>query len=302
MSLPTMYRNPLDRGWSRKVLEICFVAVIESVRDEAAAEHARLSGRCIVEHASLSGRDAFLTREQFDLAMVAVHPQMSRLGRAGRAYLDVKVSPFVCRVFERAVADPVDVAQRDDAFAQRRAWADNNLARSRIERDDIKRLSRSNADAAALADREVHNALMMAENPAAQIDYLARLQRVRLHALDDIRIASGRHEADVLAVVLFGDWQIEPPRQFAGLGLGHVTERKAEIVERIVRRCKQEFALVAGGVRGAHHSARAVRLPARGDVMAGRQRFGAEFAGGGEKVAKLDCAIALDARHRRFAA
>jgi len=35
--------------------------------------------------------------------------------------------------------------------------------------------------------------------------------------------------------------------------------------------------------------------------MAGGQRLGAELAGGCEKIAKFDRAVALDARHRRFA-
>jgi hypothetical protein len=78
-----MVPKSLDCGRGRKVLEIRFVAVIESVSDEAATEHARLSGQRIVEHAGLSRRDAFFAGEKLDLAMVAVHPQMGRLGRAG---------------------------------------------------------------------------------------------------------------------------------------------------------------------------------------------------------------------------
>ena len=125
--------------------------------------------------------------------------------------------------------------------------------------------------------------------------------RIRLQPADDVGVAAGRHEADVLAVVLVGDLEAEAPRQFARLRLGHVAERKAQEIELLARGGEQEIALVAIGVGGADQRARSVDQPARGDIMAGRQRLGAEFARGLEQVAKLDRAVALDARHRRLA-
>ena len=83
--------------------------------------------------------------------------------------------------------------------------------------------------------------------------------------------------------------------------LGHVAERKAQIVELLARGREQEIALVAIGIGGADQRPRSIGEPARGDIMAGRQRRGAELARGRQQIAELDRAVALDARHRRLA-
>ena len=101
--------------------------------------------------------------------------------------------------------------------------------------------------------------------------------------------------------MLVGDRQSEAPRQLAHLRLGHVAERKAQEVELLARGREQEIALVAVGIRGADQRARSVGEAARGDVMPGGQRRGAELARGLQQIAELDRAVALDARHRRLA-
>src|SRR5206468_7118599 len=75
----------------------------------------------------------------------------------------------------------------------------------------------------------------------------------------------------------------------------------AQIVELLLRRREQEIALVAIGIGGADQCARAAGATARGDIMAGGERGGAELARGLQQVAKLDRAVALDARHRGLA-
>ena len=122
-----------------------------------------------------------------------------------------------------------------------------------------------------------------------------------LQAADDVGVAPGRHKADVLAVLLVGDFKTEAPRQFARLRLGHVAERKAQVIELLARGREQEIALVAIGIGGAHQRARSVAKAARGDIMSGRQRLRAKLARGRQQIAKLDRAVALDARHRRLA-
>src|SRR5207247_1855476 len=106
---------------------------------------------------------------------------------------------------------------------------------------------------------------------------------------------------DVLAVGLLGDRQREITRQGAGLVLGEAPQRKAQKVELGRRRAIEEIALVAGAVAGAMQlRPGGSRHPPR--VMAGRERAGAKFARGPEKVAKLDALVAADARHRGLAA
>ena len=126
----------------------------------------------------------------------------------------------------------------------------------------------------------MNDALMPADDVAVEIDDVAGLDRIRPQPADDVGIAPGRHEADVLAVLLVRDLEAEAPRQFARLRLGHVAERKAQIIELLARGREQEIALVAIGVGGADQRARSVAEPARGDIMSGRQRRGAELARG----------------------
>ena len=147
----------------------------------------------------------------------------------------------------------------------------------------------------------MHDALMGADDTAVEIDDIAGFDRVGPQPADDVGITPGRHEADVLAVLLVGDSEAEAPRQFARLRLGHVAERKAQIVELFARGREQKIALVAIGVGGANQRARSVGQSARGDIMAGGERGSAKLARGREQIAKLDRAVALDAGHRRLA-
>ena len=143
--------------------------------------------------------------------------------------------------------------------------------------------------------------LVAPEHLAGAIDDVARLGRARLEPLDHLGVAAGRHEADVLAVVLVGDRQAEAAREFAGLGLAALAERKPQQIELLARGGEQEIALVALFLARPVERAPAARQCARRDVVAGRQNLGAEFARGREQIAELDHHVAVDARHRRLA-
>src|SRR5260370_31096199 len=124
----------------------------------------------------------------------------------------------------------------------------------------------------------MNDALVPADGAAVEIDDIARQKRVRPQPADDVGIASRRHEADVLAVMLVRHCEAEAPRQFARLLLGHVAQWKAQIVELLARRREQEITLVAIGVGGADQRARPVGLRTRSDIMAGSECRGAELA------------------------
>ena len=104
----------------------------------------------------------------------------------------------------------------------------------------------------------MNDALMPADGAAGEIDDVAGLDGIRPQAADDVGVAPGRHEADVLAVLLVGDGETEAPRQFARLRLGHIAQRKAQKIELLARGREQEIALVAIGVGGASKRARSI--------------------------------------------
>ena len=83
------------------------------------------------------------------------------------------------------------------------------------------------------------------------IDDIARLNRIRAKPPDHVSIATGRHKADVLAIVLVGDGKPEAARQVARFRLGPIAEREAQQVELLARGAEQEIALVAFALTGA---------------------------------------------------
>ena len=85
--------------------------------------------------------------------------------------------PFGRNVRQRAVAQPVDVAQIDLVGLQRLARADDDARALGVEMHDVERLARGDADAAALADRVAQDAVMAAEHAAVDMDDVARRWR-----------------------------------------------------------------------------------------------------------------------------
>ena len=79
--------------------------------DEAAAEHAGLVAVVGIEHAGLAGRDAGFAVAQFDPGRAVAMVQDGRARRPGRADLGEEFQPVGRDGIERAVAQPVDVAQ-----------------------------------------------------------------------------------------------------------------------------------------------------------------------------------------------
>src|SRR6478609_6056393 len=270
--------------------------------DEATAENARLAVGRIVEHAGLAWRHSVLARKEIDLDALACPAQPRRLRRSRGADLDEHLLPAGAQgLVDASLAQPIDVAQPHPAGAQRRARPDHDPARRGVKPDHIKRMARGDAEPAPLADGEMDDAGMRAENAAVEIDDVAGLGRPRLEALDHLGVAARRYEADVLAVVLVGHRERKLTRKFARLRLSPVSERKAQQVELLASGGKQEIALVALLFAGAVERAAATWQGPGSDVMAGRQDLGAEFARGRKQIAELDRLVAFDAGHRRFA-
>src|SRR5207253_884671 len=139
---------------------------------------------------------------------------------------------------------------------------------------------------------EMDDAVMPAQHPAVEIDNLARLRGAGPQPLDDVGIAPRRHEADVLAVVLVRDRQIEPAGKLADLAFRALAEREAQMLELLARGREQEIALVALQLARAIERAFPVRQPAARDIMAGRQHARAALAGGAQRVGELGGLVA----------
>src|SRR6185312_15962528 len=167
----------------------------------------------IVEHAGLARGYPLFARDQFDLIAAPGRAQPGRLRRAAGSHPDKNLQPLADGAVERAVADPVDVAQRDPVHPQRLTRPDHDVAAFGVEPQHIKRCTGGDAEAPPLADGEMNDALMAADDTALEVDDVAGLDGVRPQPADDIGVAPGRHEADVLAVLLVGHRKTETSRQ-----------------------------------------------------------------------------------------
>jgi hypothetical protein len=112
----------------------------------------------------------------------------------------------------------------------------------------VERIAGGHAEALALADRVMNDAGMLAEHPPVNMDDVAGQRRIRLELGDHIGVFALRHETDVLAVGLVGDDQAHFLGQFPGPDLRQFAERKADIIELVLRGGEQEIALVAIGI------------------------------------------------------
>src|SRR5260370_11152375 len=148
--------------------------------DESAAEHARLSRRRIVEHTGLARRYPVVAGDEFNLEAAVDRAQPGRLRRARRAHPHEHLDAVADDALQRAVADPVDVAQRDAVHPQRLARPHHDAAAGGIEPDDVKRRACRNAQSLALADGEMNDALVPADDTAVEVDDVAGLDRARL--------------------------------------------------------------------------------------------------------------------------
>src|SRR5207253_10818632 len=124
-------------------------------------------------------------------------------------------------------SQPIELREVNPRLAQRALRANDDAAVFRVEPQHVKRLGSGDPEPLTLADREMGDAMMAAQHPPVLFDDIARLAGFRPQSLDDRRIGSLAHEADVLAVGLGRDRQREIARQPAGLVLRQTTQRNA---------------------------------------------------------------------------
>ncbi len=97
----------------------------------------------------------------------------------------------------------------------------------------------------------MHDAAMLAEDLALEVDDVAAAGRIGPQPRDQVGVAAGRNEADVLAVGLVGDREAEATREVARFGLGQLAKGKAQKIELRLCGGVEEVALVAVTLAGA---------------------------------------------------
>ncbi len=203
------------------------------------------SSSALVEDAGLARRDAEFAGSARSTSPPPRGSGRSSAGAGGRVErtrAEIAAPPPAERQ-DRAVADPVDVAQRHARAspaprAGRRPPAPRGVEPHHEQRLAARRRRRGRR---ALADGVMDDAVVAAEHAAVQMDDVARHRRARAQALDDVGVTAARHEADVLAVGLVGDGQAEAPRELArtsGLAQSPSGKRSKSSCSRVVAKRK----------------------------------------------------------------
>src|SRR4051812_12195197 len=251
--------------------------------DRPAAEQAR----AVIKHRRLAGGHAKLGLGEADPFAVA------RRGYRRRERADFHAD------FALILGEPVPVGDTHRLDRKRSARADHDPRLLRIDPDDVQRfLLATDLDSPPLADGEVDDAAMAAEDPAGEIDDLSRRFRFWTHALHQARIIAIGNEADVLAVGLCGDLELQLGSDPPDLVLRQLAERKAQEFELLARRSIEEIALVAARV-GALLQLDPVAIEHSPHIMAGGEAVGPELPREGDEIDELHALVPAGAWYRR---
>src|SRR5713101_7999104 len=144
--------------------------------------------------------------------------------------------------------------------------ADDDLASVSLDLEDVERRAGGDAQPLALADGEIVNARMLADDTPVGSDHLAGSLERRLALLGQVGIkealvVSPGHETDFLRVRLFGDHQRVLAGELTDFGLGHPAQRKHSPAELLLREPEEEIGLVLTLVR------RTLQEPAAGFLI-----------------------------------
>ena len=188
-----------------------------------------------------------------------------------------------------------------DASAARGPTTTRALAASSLSTNSGSLIA-GQAQALALADGEMDDAVMAAQHRAGLVDDLAGPRRIGAQLFHDAGVAALRHEADVLAVGLGGRDQA----QFGGEG-AHLRASPCRPAESADSRAAPGWWRTGNSSGRAPASAAACSsAPAAtvhaADIMAGGQRLGAQIARRLQQIGELHFLVAADAGDRRFAA
>src|SRR5689334_22558531 len=202
-------------------------------------------------------------------------------------------------------SDPVEVAGDEAAGEEFIIAADGHLAADAVDLDDVERRAGGDAQSLALADGEVVNAVMTAEDAAIAGDEFAGGVRELLALLGEIRVnealvVAAGDEADLLRVGLFRQRQAVLAGELAHLRLAHFAQRKARAAELLLREAKKKVRMVLGGVGGAAQKPAVARGRKFATcVVAGSQQVSADLSRGDEKLIELQVVVAQAARDGR---
>ena len=191
----------------------------------------------------------------------------------------------------------------EGARIQLLVFAHYNLPGIILDLNDVQRRAGGYSKSLTLADGEVMNAGMLADDLAVAGDHLAgkciavassgSASLLAEIGFEKTLVVATGDETDLLGVGLFGDSQAMLSREFAHVGLGHAAEREQRAAQLLLCEAEEKVGLVFGSVSGALQQPASAWL-VKNDlgIMAGCNLIGANLAGNDQKLVKLQVIVA----------
>ena len=202
--------------------------------------------------------------------------------------------------WRRRSGDPVHAGCRQRHTLERFPWPHSDRAFAGVDVHDVEANPRRQSKALSLSDREAVHAVVRADDAAGGVadgaggaDGAVRFEKGIVVAVGD--------EADLVAVGLLRDGEIELARQRADSRLVERTDREERVRELILRQREEKIRLILRGIDAALEQV----LPAGlldASVVAGRHQACAKPLGARGERGELQIAVAVHARNRRAAA
>src|SRR5258708_10378597 len=180
--------------------------------------------------------------------------------------------------------NPVYVFDFEGGGAEGVVIADGDAIVCGIDAENVERLGGGEAKALTLADGEIVNAIVAAEDFAGFIDDVAVAGAERNFifgrvGVNELHVIAVGHKAKLHALWFIGDGQSGATGDFADLVLGKFAERKFAARELLLRKSPEKIGLVFAGIESAEKFVTAGRLVMSDtSVVAGGQAIGADLA------------------------
>ena len=179
--------------------------------------------------------------------------------------------------------------------------ADEDAIGFRFDGEDVERLAGGEAEALALADSEIVNAIVAAEDFAGFGDDIAvacaeRNFIFRSVGVDELDVAAVGDKAQLHAVRLFGDGESGAASDFADFVFREFAKREFTARELFLRKAPEKIGLIFCGIERAKKLETAGGfVAADAGVVAGSEAIGADLAGHAKKRFELHVGIAIGA-------
>jgi len=217
----------------------------------------------VVKDEALPGTGGELRLSKFDAYFRPDLGNGARAGLAGRADL---AEQFLARL-ELVRQEGIHPGHGHTAVEDLSAGSERNTVVHRTNASYVKGFGECDAQAPALAQRVIEDALVLAQDFAARIKYGARMGSGL--GAKDISVVALAGETQLHAVGPVGNTKSSCAGQAADLLLGELSQGKHEPVEPLRRDAVEKVALVSGGVSGASKTDMTVRPDEAGIVTGG---------------------------------